>query len=153
MFDDGVAVLDELLITAPAATPTPAPTAAACIVLVALDLAVWVPRSRIMAEPAGAAVVFAVWATKVERCVGVGLGEAVAVAGFEPNAPKPLGFAWLVSLGLTFTAVFAGVGAGAAAGLALLEEPNEPKPDDGLLGAGALYLDDWEGAVGAEGLE
>ena len=109
-----------------------------------------------MAEPAGAAVVFAVGATKVERCVGVGLGEAVAVAGFEPNAPKPLGFAWLVSLGLTFTAVFAGVGAGAAAGLALLEEPNEPnepKPDDGLLGAGALYLDDWEGAVGAEGLE
>lgn len=140
-------VLDELLTAAPATAPTPAPTAAACMVLVALDLAVWVPRSRIMAEPAGAPVVLAVGATRVERWVtavgaaGAGLGAAAAVAGvgLEPKKPKPLGLAGVVSAGLTFTAVLAGVGAGAAAVLdLLLEEPNEPKPEDGLLGAGAL---------------
>lgn len=141
-------VLDELLTAAPATAPTPAPTAAACMVLVALDLAVWVPRSRIMAEPAGAPAVLAVGATRVERWVatvgaaGAGLGAAAAVAGvgLEPKKPKPLGLAGVVSAGLTFTAVLAGVGAGAAAVLLdlLLEEPNEPKPEDGLLGAGAL---------------
>lgn len=145
---DAAVVLDELLTAAPATAPAPAPIAAACMVLVALDLAVCVPRSRIMAEPAGAPVVLAVGATRVERWVtavagatGVALGDAAAVAGvgLEPKEPKPLGLTGVVSAGLTFTAVLAGVGAGAAAVLdLLLAEPNEPKPDEGLLGAGAL---------------
>ncbi len=144
---EAVVVLDELLTAAPATAPTPAPTAAACMVLVALDLAVWVPRSRIMAEPAGAPAVLAVGATRVERWVtavaggvtdGLGVAVAVAGAGLEPKKPKPLGLAGVVSAGLTFTAVLAGVGAGAAAVDLLLDEPKEPKPDEGLLGVGAL---------------
>lgn len=132
--------------------PTPAPTAAACSVLAALDLAVCVPRSRIIAEPAGATVpvVLALGATIVDRWVFV--GAVGAAAGFDPKKPKPLDFAGVFSGAgdLVATLVLAGVGAGAGAvACRVVElEPNEPKPPPGLDGAGAVA-----DCAGADGLE
>ena len=139
--------LEEVDTVAPATAPTPAPTAAACKVLVALDLAVCVFRSRVIAEPVGAPVVLAVGATSVDRwatlgAAGVGVA-AVAVAGREPKKPKPLVLAGAASgvVGLTFTAVLAGVeaGAGAVAWRSALGL-------EGVVGVGADL-------AGAEGLE
>lgn len=101
------------------------------MVLFALDWAVWVFKSRVMAEPAGVPVVFAVGATKVERWVG--LDVAAVVSGLDC---------------LTFTAVFAGVGAGAVACRLVELELKEPNPPLGFEGAGAAAV--WAGAEGLE---
>ena len=89
------------------------------------------------------------WAGAV-GAVGAAGAAAVAVAGLEPKKPKPLDLAGALSGvdGLTFTAVLAGVGAGAVAWRLEDEEPKEPKPPLGLDGAGAAA--DWAGAEGLE---